>query len=350
MSHKLELYTDPFGPAAKVWRRLGCLARDFFSSPARPCHYSHLVVNSAGEIFPCARVWGKGLAKKSFMRVARAGDPDAASRVRDWAPPPCACSRARLRRGRPGEEPRVGVLTAELSLACNSGCLMCNTSSPGWQGTYDGYARVEKLLAELRPQVLAVQGGEVTAQPEALRWLEDLRRSHPRTRLAVITNGQVPPSEHSRLAELFDYLIVSFPAFQPDTYRAVTGGEPDLPMAFSAAMIAAGRKVGLKYLATPVSLHELAAFTGWASGLKPHCLQVEALNLADYFMGTPDRFCEKYISASFGDFHAALRAAAPAMRRNDIGLVLPEDLGGTAALCAELGLRTAWDLDGVSPF
>jgi hypothetical protein len=350
MSYKLELYTDPFGPAVKVWRRLSGLAGALRSSQPRPCHYSHLVVNSAGEIFPCARVWGRALNKKSFMRIARASDPDIASRVRNWSPPPCACARARLRRGLPGEHSRLGVLTAELSLACDAACLMCNTSSPGWKGSYGGYDMVEKLVAELSPQVLAVQGGEITAQPESLRWLERVKTSYPRTRLAVITNGWAPPSEHARLAELFDYFIVSFPAFQPDTYRAVTGGDPELPMAFSAAMIAAGRKVGLKYLATPVSLHELAAFTESAVGLKPHCLQVEALNLAEYFMGTPDRFCEKYIVSSLGDFHAALRAAAPAMRRDDIGLVLPEDLGGTAALCAGLGLRAEWDLDGLRPF
>ena len=38
------------------------------------------------------------------------------------------------------------------------------------------------------------------------------------------------------------------------------------------------------------------------------------------------------------------------MLRDDIALVLSEDLWGTAALCDELGLRRKYELGGPHPF
>lgn len=334
----------------RLWRRCAQLLHDLKTSPEVPCHYERLFINADGSVYPCCHTRKPGFRRSGLMRIGHAADPDLAAKLRDWDPPACACNNARLRRGRPGDRERVGFLIAELSLACNAGCLMCCANSPGWQGSYDGYADLDKLLANLKPEIFSVLGGEVSAQPESLAWLERVKSTYPELRLNLTTNGQVDPRDYGRLAALFDYFAITYTGQQPETYRAVARLPDGRSRAFAAAMIAAGKKVSLKFLVTPVSLHELASFLTWAVALKPHGVQVGSMKLHEYHRRTPDRFWEKYVSASVARFHSELRSLAPVMLRDDIALVLSEDLWGTAALCGELGLRQKYELGGPHPF
>lgn len=260
--------------------------------PFRPCHLRELFVAHDGYVYPCCFVWGQ-----KHMRIGHIRDADLLEKIGSFFQY-CSCERYRLRKGHPGEAEEYGLLNFELSLACQGKCAMCCVGAPEASKkptAYDFYDDLSRLVERCRPLEIMVQGGEVLIQKRSLEWIADLKRRWGDISLGIVTNGNVDIAMADKVAELFDRVVVSVVGFSPDTYRKITGMDIARTVAFVGALLKTSRpEVTLKYLVTPLSLHETNLFLEWAIGLAPHRIRISDSLVAQYIeMRTFDDFWQK---------------------------------------------------------
>lgn len=275
------------------------------SAPLRACHYEQLYVNSKGDVFPCCWVWGRG----DEVKIGNLRDEDLARKIRTWKAPYCDCKIARLRSANDGEAPSYDFLNLEVSLACNARCAMCCVDAPSWRGKYDEYARLTDLIAQTSPGKIVVQGGEVLIQPRSMQWLREIRKAYPQMTIAVVTNGSVTASHYDVVDEVFSSITVSLVGFQPETYKIIMGLDISTAKAFSESMIQRGKRVALKFVATPSNVHEVVAFLRWAIPLRPHLIHLTDTGTTLYVkMDTKDSYWEKILQRTIAAMKDELTA------------------------------------------
>jgi len=252
----------------------------------RPCHYRELFVASSGDVYPCCLTWNK-----PALRIGHITDTDLEARILAFDGS-CRCSSFALRKGTPSDE-REYKLNVETGLACNGRCAMCCVDAPSSHGPYLYYGELDRLVDTL-PAInhMVVQGGEVLIQKKTTDWLRRLAARRPGLPLALITNGNVEADLVAFVESLFFNVLISLYGFQDETYRRITCMELEKTLRFAELLVTRNKTtVHLKYLVTPLNLHELPLFLRWAIALGPETISVIDSNTAHYInRDTPDRY------------------------------------------------------------
>jgi len=258
-----------------------------------PCHYRELFIRNTGDVYPCCMVWNK-----KDLRIGHVSDPDILDKIKTFVTPSCRCDKAILRQPRAGERIGLDFLNIEFSLACNATCAMCCVNAPDWRGKYDLYDGLQRIIDQITEngpiREIYVQGGEVLVQKKSLQFLERLKNKFPSTKFSVVTNGSVPEQMRARALEIFDHFTVSIYAFQEETYARLC--EVSLASVLeTCARIAETPKKSLfvKYLSTPISIHEVGLYLTWASALAPRNIQVVNGGIDGYVKPTEDNYWKK---------------------------------------------------------
>ncbi len=284
----------------------------------RPCHYRELFVASNGEVYPCCLTWNN-----PALRIGHITDPDLEQRLLSFDGS-CRCSGFTLRKGKPSDE-REYKLNVETGLACNGRCAMCCVNAPSSHSPYLYYGELDRLIETL-PAInhMVVQGGEVLIQKKTMEWLRALSLRRPEIPLALITNGNVEADMVPFVESLFFNVLVSVYGFQDETYRRITRMELEKTLRFAGDLVRRGKTtVHLKYLVTPLNLHELPLFLRWAVALGPETISVIDSNTALYInRNTPDRYWDLVIGRTGGEVRRVLSGESDRLKASGTVLLL----------------------------
>lgn len=267
------------------------------------CHFKEMFVNSQGEIYPCCQLWG------STVRIGRIDDVNIAEKLEQFNVY-CGCSRARFRKLSPSDSRKVKLIIIELSLACQASCAMCCVDSPSWHGKYDNYGSLTKFIDLCTPENLMVQGGEVLIQKDSIGWLHDIKDRHPELKIALVTNGNANCEMVGTVEDLFSAVTISIVGFAPETYKKIMGLDINRTIAFAEELIKGNKtKVWLKYLITPLNLHETNLFLKWAIKAAPERIVIADAYTRRYINDTKDMFWSKIIERTSLDVKSELISA-----------------------------------------
>jgi MoaA/NifB/PqqE/SkfB family radical SAM enzyme len=290
----------------------------FTPGTERPCHYRELFVASNGDVYPCCLTWNK-----PPLRIGHITDPDLEARLLAFDGS-CRCSGFTLRKGKPSDE-RAYKLNVETGLACNGRCAMCCVDAPSSHSPYMYYGELDRLIETL-PAInhMVVQGGEVLIQKKTMDWLRALSLRRPEIPLALITNGNVEADTVPFVESLFFNVLVSVYGFQDETYRRITRMELEKTLRFAENLVRRGKTtVHLKYLVTPLNLHELPLFLRWAIALGPETISVIDSNTALYInWATPDRYWDLVIGRTGGEVRRVLSGESDRLKASGTVLLL----------------------------
>lgn len=272
------------------------------NAPKTPCHYNELFINSKGEVYPCCYTWGA-----SIMKIGHISDDDILKKIEQFNAY-CACSRVRFRKLLPTDNKRLKLVIIELSLACQGACAMCCVDAPSWHGKYDLYEPLAKFIDSCHPEHILVQGGELLIQKESLKWLYDIKDKYPALKISLVTNGNVDLNLVKTVEDLFDWVAISIVGFEPETYKKIMGLDMSKTVAFAEKLTKSDKiKVCLKYLITPLNLHESNLFLRWAIKMAPERISICDANTPIYINdATEDKFWSKIIKRTSQDIKSEL--------------------------------------------
>ena len=289
---------------AVAWRARFLFAYLRSTGPKTACHFKEMFVNTQGEVYPCCQVWGI-----NTMKIGRIDDVDIQKKLERFNAY-CGCSRARFRKLLPSDSMKVKLVIAELSLACQASCAMCCVDSPSWHGKYDNYESLAKFIDLCRPENLMVQGGEVLIQKESIKWLYGLKSRYPELKIILVTNGNVSLDMLEMLENLFSAVTISIVGFEPETYKKIMGLDINKTIAFAEELIKRNKtKTWLKYLTTPLNLHETNLFLKWAIKAAPERIVIADADTRRYINDTKDMFWSKIIERTSHDIKSELISA-----------------------------------------
>jgi pyruvate-formate lyase-activating enzyme len=151
-----------------------------------------------------------------------------------------------------------------------------------------------------------------------------MRRRFPDMEITLVTNGNADIDAVPIVSDTFDRVVISIYGFQPETYRKITGLDLDKTLRFAEELIKNGRcKVNLKYLTTPINLHETNLFLHWASRLLPERIIMADSNISQYInTGTSDRFWEKIEERTRISVQEELRGARSVLKGSRCAIVI----------------------------
>ncbi len=237
-------------------------------------------------------------------------------------------------------------INIETSLSCQGRCAMCCVGAPTWRGTYEHYEAVARLIAQLRPARLWVQGGEVLIQPRTLAMLDEIKRGRPDIEIALITNGSVDTGMVDTVERLFSSVYVSIVGFQPETYRSIMG----MPFERMATFVDELRQrkaidLTLKFLLTPSNLHELPLFLEWAIGKRPARVLVDDAGMADYAnQRAPYDYWVKIVGRTLSHAEAVLKSHYPLLSQTGMKIFFTTPARRTLAWSGDWGRFAADEL------
>ena len=255
----------------------------------RACHLHELFPNHDGNVFPCCLTWNR-----PEMRIGNLADSNLADKIRSFRGT-CSCERYELRAALASDTPDYAVMNIEFPLTCQGKCAMCAVGAPDWKGSYEYYDALTQLVTKCLPRRLSVQGGEVLIQKKTIAWLYEMKERQPDVEIGLITNGNVSLDSVTTTEDLFNDVLISFAGFQPETYARIMGMDVTRAILFSEELVRRNKvKVTLKYLATPLNVHETSGFLEWGIGVSPEeCLVQDASLLRYINRGVRDRFWDK---------------------------------------------------------
>jgi len=281
----------------------------------RICHYEELFVRSDGKMFPCCLVNGG-----NDMVIADIRDAGVREKMRKFYHK-CSCDCYVLKKANDADKaPQIKLLNIEMSLLCQGKCAMCCVGSPDWRGEYHLYDDLSRLIAKFRPAELRVQGGEVLIQQETLEWLSSVKTDYPLMNLSIVTNGNVDEKKTELALKFFDKFIVSVVGFQSKTYEAIMGMNFNQMEKF-VRRISDERNADLrlKYLVTPLGVHEASSFLNWAVLMSPVEIIFQDSRTTGYLnMATHDSYWKKIITRAGNDLRKAIAFQKKVLEQHNV--------------------------------
>jgi len=175
--------------------------------------------------------------------------------------------------------------------------------APEWRGSYNYYDSLTRLVNRCNPKEILVQGGEVLIQKKSMDWISDIKNSNPNLRISLVTNGNVNQDITNRASEIFERVTISFPGFQPESYNIITGMDVNKSKQFAKHLLECGVDVHLKFLLTPINIHESTSFLNWAISLNPQRIVFSDSYVNSYInKETSDLYWEKIFSRNAEKF------------------------------------------------
>ncbi|EQB39196.1 hypothetical protein M947_08565 [Sulfurimonas hongkongensis] len=255
------------------------------------CHKEGLFIQSNGDVFPCCGTWNK-----PNMKIGNIRDNDLESKIKAFSAV-CKCESYELVSGS-SELGRYKEINIETSYACQATCAMCCVNAPESDGYYnnENYLALMKLLKLTNPDNIMVQGGEILVQNETMNWISQVKQEMSKSNITLITNGNnIKKVEYAK--ETFDNIQVSFVGFQNLTYKTLMGLDIKHTFNFCEQIFnSASSNLFIKYLLSPLNLHELPLFIEWSMGINPKGVIIHDSNTSGYInYKTGDDYWNKII-------------------------------------------------------
>lgn len=282
----------------------------------RACHYKELFIRNDGMLLPCCLV-----SRRGGMEIAHINDNGLEVKLKGYFRQ-CTCETYRLISASDDDYPNFELLNIETSLMCQGDCAMCCVQAPDWRGKYDLYPSLTTFIARYRPKEIIIQGGEILVQKASIEWMESIKKEFPNIRRTIVTNANVDLNLAETVSVLFDRIIVSVVGFQDDTYRAIMGMNVNKMKSFVHAVSATKRNnLILKYLVSPLGVHEADLFLVWAIEERPKSIMFQDSGTESYYnMNTTDGYWNKIITRSGKRLKNALAVNAYLLRETGISV------------------------------
>ena len=212
---------------------------------------------------------------------------------------------------------------------------MCCVGAPDWKGKYDYYETIKKFILHYRPSLeILLQGGEILIQKKTLDWIDTLKREYEDLRFSLVTNGNVDKDMIEVVERLFFCVTISMVGFQGHTYKTIMGMDRARVMDFCQGILARRNvAIFLKYLTTPLNIHEMPLFLEWAMPMQPRMIHCLDSNMMQYVrMHTTDRFWEKILDRTGQEVRRVLRENQPLLNDSRTEIVVDRFLRGSLGL------------------
>jgi len=289
-------------------------ANDTIEREVRPCHCDGMFIREDGFLFPCCRLRGN-----EKLRIGHLSDADLYEKIKDYD---SICSRLKFKLRKIGADEKlcINYVNIEFSLLCQAQCAMCCVEAPGKGDPYLYYDELAKLIRNLNPMGLTVQGGEVMIQEDTMSFLKSIKSTNPNIKISLISNACYDLSKIDMIEEVFDFMYVSMVGFQSETYKRIMGLDINKTKRFIDALIDRGKVgIGLKYLVTPLNVHEAGLFLDWAIQRKPTEISIADSNIDQYInYKSWDNFWNKIIKRTSFEVKKELMQKKEFMLQNNI--------------------------------
>ncbi len=170
------------------------------------------------------------------------------------------------------------MVTIEVSSACHAKCFYCFQEDGHRNEPYIYYDYLLPFLKQLNIKWLFFSGGEILDQPDAMDFMYKCRESLPDTWIHLKTNGNASLDKVGFINDCCDSVMISFNGFSDATCRTIMGIDINKTIAFCEAIKVAGKcNLGVKFLASPVTLVEVPMFLNWAIKTECQCIAVQTV-------------------------------------------------------------------------
>ena len=227
-----------------------------------PCHLYMLFLNEKGEVFPCPRAPINNL-------IGHISEPDIVERIIEYVPRKCKCTICNLREAN-NEEKREGIVNFNMEIGgeCNGSCVFCfQKTLSTFRKHFPFYKELEAFLIRLRnTKTATIFGGEVTIQPETLHLISKIKKENG-TKVTIVTNGAIPHNKYASLCDIIEGFQVSFYGFTMESIRMISKLNLKQIKDFCEYLSAYNKQFDVKFVLSPLVLHELLPFLEWSLSL-----------------------------------------------------------------------------------
>ncbi|OHD15973.1 MAG: hypothetical protein A2086_11115 [Spirochaetes bacterium GWD1_27_9] len=287
----------------------------------RLCHYNHLFINHDGDIFPCCLKW-----MDKNMKVANLKDDNLIDDIKNFYHP-CTCEKFELQKPTKDDKITIFDFNLEMSLLCQAHCSMCCVDAPSYNANYDYYDKLTFLIEQFHPKEITVQGGEILVQKKSLEWIEYVKKNY-NINFTIVTNASVNIDILEKVESLFSLIKVSFVGFQPETYKRIMGLDFNKTLNFVEELNR--RKIvrlSLKYLVTPLNIHEANLFLDWAINIKPNDLIFFESSSMEYInFITSDNYWDKICERTGNEIKKILLKNKDIIKENSLKIMFSNDI------------------------
>lgn len=267
----------------------------------RVCHFSKLFIQPDGRISPCCIA--------PIGPIGYLGESNIHHKLKTYYEE-CECIQFKNRKPGPDDKINLKIIRITFSTDCQASCLMCLADIPEFSGKFKYFNELEEIIKTYKPDLLEVSGGEITIQKDTMDWLERIKEKY-NPKIKVITNGNLPLSMLDRIEKIFDIFSVSFVGFQPHTYKTIMGINQEKTLQFIEELKKRNKtKIQLKYLDTPINIHESPLFLEWALKTNPLKIYIHSnFGILDYInKQTTDNYWNELIKRTEKELKIVLQS------------------------------------------
>ncbi len=284
----------------------------------RACHLEELFIRHNGDIFPCCRVW-----PDRYYKIANLKESNLVNKIWKYHRY-CTCDFYKLRESDFSQNFQYNMLNIEFGLKCQADCAMCCVDSSSWTGSYELFDNLRELISYCKPKEILVQGGEILIQNDTLGWLSILKNENPQLKISLVSNGNANITMLNTAENLFNRITFSIVGFQPETYHRIMNIRFGKTIEFIENLLIRGKvKVYLKYLLTPINLHEVNLFLSWAISHNPDRIAFTGSGINQYIKkDTFDNYWRIIFSRTATKIKKILIDQLETLRSNKINIYL----------------------------
>ena len=287
-----------------------------------PCHRERLYMDLRGNIHPCEyRLHEHG------HPIGHASEHDIVERI--WNhDAQCSCEQNVYRPFEAGEARRLPFLAVE---AAPPGRYERRLRSCGkaelqkWTKRPEVFKYAERLVQELRPEILMVMG-EIIQRKNSMDWLRRLLVTNPFIRyVATVTHGCYPLELLELVGAVFQSVTVELYGFQASTCMHLAELDLETSLEFVESLMHGYTKIEtiVRYMLTPENLHEAPMFLNWAIRLGPPGIHFGELDPSLVNLATRDNYWLKTLRSVGAILRSRILNHAPALQTGGCRVVIP---------------------------
>lgn len=170
------------------------------------------------------------------------------------------------------------MVTVEFNSSCHAKCFYCFQEDGHRSSHYEYFDYLLPFLKKLNIKWLFFSGGEILDQPRSIEFIQKARKELPDTWIHLKTNGNALLTKVNFINECCDSIMVSFNGFSEATCQTIMQVELQKTIDFCDAVKKAGKcNLGVKFLASPITLTEVPSFLEWALTLEAKSIAVQTV-------------------------------------------------------------------------
>lgn len=170
------------------------------------------------------------------------------------------------------------MVTVEFDSFCHAKCFYCFQEDGHRNEPYAFYEYLLPFLKKLNIKWLFFSGGEILDQPKSIDFMYKCRKELPDVWIHLKTNGNASLKKVSFINDCCNSIMVSFNGFSDATCKTIMQVDVQKTIDFCIAVKEAGKcNLGLKFLASPITLVEVPNFLEWAINIQPQCIAIQTV-------------------------------------------------------------------------